>query len=290
MPRLGVLGWPVSHSRSPAMHNAAFASLAMDDWRYQLLPVPPTHLRETVLALAASGFVGANVTIPHKVAALELAGEASDAARAIGAANTLTFDGELIVAENTDAPGLIAALPRPPSGMSAVVLGAGGSARAAAWALREAGASDIAVWNRTTERAEALARDLGLRAVSAPPPADLLVNCTSVGLLAPDPPPEAAETASLAEDATPPLEPSASDMAELNHLSLTFDLVGEYSYVVDLVYRSPPTALFSAALAHGAHALDGLEVLVAQGALSFERWTGRPAPIDVMRTAARGRS
>src|SRR4029077_9453333 len=140
MRRLGVLGWPVAHSRSPAIHNAALSSLGMDDWRYQRLPVPPERLVETTRALGQSGFVGANVTIPHKQAALALADSASDAASAIGAANTLTFapDGS-IAAENTDAPGLIAALGESPRGARALVLGAGGSARAAAWALREAG-------------------------------------------------------------------------------------------------------------------------------------------------------
>src|SRR5271167_4491893 len=109
MPRLGVLGWPVAHSRSPAIHNAAFASLGMTGWHYQLLPVPPELFVETTRALGASGFLGANVTIPHKRAALVLSDGASEAATAIGAANTLTFapDGK-ITAENTDAPGLIA--------------------------------------------------------------------------------------------------------------------------------------------------------------------------------------
>ncbi len=115
------------------------------------------------------------MTIPHKQAALALADRASEAASAIGAANTLTFhpDGT-IAAENTDAPGLIAALGQSPRGMRVLVLGAGGSARAAAWALREAGASEVSVWNRTPERARALARDLGVRAVGDPEPADLL--------------------------------------------------------------------------------------------------------------------
>src|SRR5271167_4983758 len=105
MPRLGVLGWPVAHSRSPAIHNAAFAWLGMSDWRYQLLPVPPELFSETTRALRTSGFLGANVTIPHKQAALAVADQASVAAGAIGAANTLTFarDGS-IAAENTDAP------------------------------------------------------------------------------------------------------------------------------------------------------------------------------------------
>ena len=188
MPRLGVLGWPVAHSRSPAIHNAAFASLGMAGWRYQRLPVPPELFEQTTRALEASGFIGANVTIPHKEAALRLADRASEAARAIGAANTLTFGPEgVIAAENTDAPGLIAALGVSPRGMSALVLGAGGSARAAVWALREAGASEVSVWNRTPERARALARDLGVRAVSHPERADMLINCTSVGLERSDP-------------------------------------------------------------------------------------------------------
>jgi shikimate dehydrogenase len=260
--RLGVLGWPVSHSRSPAIHNAALAALGMRAWRYQRLPVPPELFAETTRALGRSGFIGANVTIPHKRAALGLADTASEAASAIGAANTLTFgpDGT-IAAENTDAPGLLAALGLSPRGMRALVLGAGGSARAAAWALREAGASEVLVWNRTASRAESLAGELGLRAVAAPEPADVLVNCTSVGLDGP-------EQGSLAE------------------LDLTFSGIARYRHVVDLVYGSGPTTLLAAAREHGAHTVDGLEVLVAQGALSFELWTGRQAPIEIMRRAA----
>src|SRR4051812_36977968 len=111
MHRLGVLGWPVSHSRSPAMHNAAFAALGMGDWHYQRLPAPPEIFEETVRSLPASGFVGAHVTIPHKEAALALADTATDAARATGAANTLSFGSDgAIAASNTDAPGLLAAL------------------------------------------------------------------------------------------------------------------------------------------------------------------------------------
>jgi shikimate dehydrogenase len=269
MPRLGVLGWPVAHSRSPAIHNAALAHLEMEGWRYQRLPVPPELFEETTRGLGPSGFLGANVTIPHKQAALALADRASAAALQIGAANTLTFapDGT-IAAENTDAPGLIAALQSSPRGMRAQVLGAGGSARAAAWALREAGASEVLVWNRTFGRAEALARELEVRAVAAPQAADLLVNCTAVGL--------------------EPLERSATEPEALNQLGLAFDQVGDYSYVVDLVYRAGSTPLLAAARAQGVPTVDGLDVLVAQGALSFELWTGREAPIEVMRRAARG--
>jgi shikimate dehydrogenase len=270
MARLGVLGWPVAHSRSPAMHNAALAHLGLSDWRYQRLPVAPELFEQTVRALPGSGFVGANVTIPYKHAALALASQASQAAREIGAANTLTFlPGGEIAAENTDAPGLIAALETPVAGLSAQVLGAGGSARAVVWALREAGASEVSVWNRSPERAVALADDLGARAVAVPAQADLLVNCTSVGLGV-------------------GIELSASHDDQLNQLGIAFDHVGKYSYVIDLVYRSETTQLIEAARAHGARTLDGLELLVAQGALSLELWTGRSAPVDVMRAAAAG--
>jgi shikimate dehydrogenase len=260
--RLGVLGWPVAHSRSPAIHNAALAALGMRDWSYQLLPVPPALLAQTTRALGASGFVGANVTIPHKHAALALADSASALAAAIGAANTLTFapDGT-IVADNTDAPGLIEAIGEPLAGRSALVLGAGGSARAAVWALREAGASEVTICNRTPERAQELARELGARALASPQPADVLVNCTAVGL-------------ERADD-------------ELAQLGLSEAALAGYALVADLVYRAGATELLNAAARHGARTIDGLEILVAQGALSFELWTGRQAPLQEMRRAAR---
>jgi len=281
MPRLGVLGWPVAHSRSPAMHNAALAALGMEGWRYQRLPVPSELFAEIVGGLCGAGFVGANVTIPHKHAALALADRASDATRAIGAANTLSFSPDgAIAAENTDAPGLIAALDVSLRGMSALVLGAGGSARAAVWALLEGGAREVLVWNRTPERARELASDLGARAVARPVAADLLVNCTSVGM-------RASTASTAAAQAAEGLERSASEISTLNQLSLTFDLVGEYSYVADMVYRAGPTELLVAAREHGARTLDGVDILVAQGALSFELWTRRAAPLDAMRAAAR---
>jgi shikimate dehydrogenase len=266
MKRLGVVGWPVSHSRSPAMFAAAFAACGMADWSYQRLPVAPELFDETVRALGASGFFGANVTIPHKRAALALADEASEAASAIGAANTLSFgaDGK-IAAENTDAPGLLAAIGDPVAGRSALVLGAGGSARAAVWALVGAGAASVSVWNRTPERARALAEELHARAVAEPAAADLLVNCTSVGL-----------------------QRTATDPVGLNQLGLTADQVGSYGCVVDLVYGAAPTPLLAAASSMGVRTVDGLQVLVAQGALSFELWTGRKPPLQAMRAGARG--
>ena len=134
----GVLGFPVGHSRSPAMMNAAFGELGLD-WRYLRLPVPPERFAETVRALPGSGYLGANVTIPHKLAAHELADELTEAAAAIGAVNTLAFEEGRILGDNTDAGGLIDALGAA-SRAPALVLGAGGAGRAAAWALREAGA------------------------------------------------------------------------------------------------------------------------------------------------------
>jgi shikimate dehydrogenase len=246
----GVLGFPVAHSRSPAMQNAAFRALGLD-WHYVKLPVPPELFEETVRALPASGYRGANVTIPHKLAALELADSASDAAREIGAANTLTFDGGAIHADNTDAGGFLAALGESPRGRTALVLGAGGAARAVVWALRDAGAAEVSVWNRTPERA----RELGARAVQRPEPADIVVNATSVGL-------------------------NDDDLS-----TLLLDGIGTPELACDLVYRPAGETPFAAWAARvgAARVVDGLEVLVRQGALSFEIWTGHEAPLDAMR-------
>jgi shikimate dehydrogenase len=256
---LGVCGWPVAHSRSPQMHNAALAAVGLADWRYLRLPLPPELFEETVRALEAAGFRGVNVTIPHKEAALALADEASEAARAIGAANTLTFEAGAIRADNTDAPGLLAALGEPVAGRRALVLGAGGAGRAAVWALAGAGA-DVAVWNRTPERARALATALGVRAVATTEPADIVVNATAVGLHDPE--------------------------NTFKALPIAADELDAGSLVVDMVYRVGGTRLLEAARGRGARVLDGLEILVAQGAASFERWTGMEAPRAVMREAA----
>lgn len=256
---LGVCGWPVAHSRSPQMHNAALAAVGLDDWRYLRLPLPVELFAETVRALPAAGFRGVNVTIPHKHAALALADSASAAARAIGAANTLTFEDGAIEADNTDAPGLLAAIGDPVAGRRALVLGAGGAGRAAAWALASAGA-EVAVWNRTADRASRLADDLGVRAVTVPERADIVVNCTSVGLHDPE--------------------------ATFKALPIEADELGAGSLVVDMVYRAGGTRFLEAARTRGARVVDGLEILVAQGAASFERWTGMEAPREAMREAA----
>jgi shikimate dehydrogenase len=261
----GVLGFPVAHSRSPDMHNAAFRAVGLD-WRYVRLPVPPALFVETVRALPASGFRGANVTIPHKHAALALADERTPSADAIGAANTLSFTDEgAIEAHNTDAPGFLAALGEDEArGLRALVLGAGGAGRAVAWALREAGAAEVAVWNRTPERAKALADDLGVTAILRPATCDLLVNATSVGL-----------------------EPRLDEAPTLEALGL--DQLDPPRIVADLVYGHEPTPLLEWAKRAGSRTVGGLEVLVRQGALSFERWTGVEAPLDAMRAAAASR-
>jgi shikimate dehydrogenase len=245
------------------MQNAALQAAGLGDWRYQLLPVPPALFDTTVRALPRAGFRGVNVTIPHKEAALALAERRDAAAAAIGAANLLLFgDDGAISAENTDAPALIGLLPEPARGATALILGAGGSARAAAWALREAGA-EVRVWNRTPERAAALADELGVVAVTEIVPADFLVHCTPVGLNGPQ--------------------------GGLKQLPLGADEITMFRSVIDLAYSSSAgeTALIAAARRAGKSTVDGLELLVAQGALSFERFTGRKAPLELMRAAAR---
>ena len=182
-PRLGVVGWPVAHSRSPAMQNAALRAAGLEDWRFQLLPMPPDGMVEAVRALPGAGFRGASVTIPHKEAVLGALDEISGPAREIGAVNTLVIDDSgRIRGENTDAPGFIAALPAEVGPQTAAtVLGAGGSARAVAWALRSAGAQ-VRIWNRTPERARELAGELGVEAVDRPASTGILVNCTAAGM------------------------------------------------------------------------------------------------------------
>lgn len=282
MPRLAVLGQPVAHSRSPAIQTAALAALGLgDEWSYEAIEVSPEELGDRVGAMAAEGFAGANVTVPHKLAALELADRASTAAQAIGAANTLSFAAGRIEADNTDAPGLLDSLPGSPRGRAALVLGAGGAARAAAWALREAGA-EVAVWNRTAERAEGLAAELGVDALTTgedgllPAAAfGLIVNATTVGLAAANP--ERGATSRGGAD------------ADLKALRLDADSLGEGHVVVDLVYGTSPTPLQRLASERGATVVDGLEVLVRQGARSLKLWTGFDPPLDVMREAARKR-
>ncbi len=243
------------------MHNAALAAVGLTGWRYQLLPIPPDVFASTARALPNAGFRGINVTIPHKEAALALAERASPRARAIGAANLLIFEDDgAIDADNTDAPAIAQALPVPAEGRRALVLGAGGSARAAVWALTEAGA-EVRVWNRTPERARELAEQLGAVPVEEMEPADVLVNCTPIGL--------------------------DGEVDQLQQLPMGADDIAMYGCVIDLVYSPSETALVRLARRAGKPTVDGLELLVAQGALSFERFTGVAAPTQRMAEAAR---
>ncbi len=263
MPRLAVIGHPVGHSRSPAMHNAALAALGLGEgWSYEAIEVSPDAFEERVRAMPEEGFAGANVTVPHKGAALAVADEISEVAREIGAANTLVFAGGEIRAANTDADGLLAALPAPPGGRRTLVLGAGGAGRAAVWALVREGA-EVEVWNRTELRSRHLCEELGGTPVADPEQGgyELIVNTTAVGLRGEDP---------------------------FEALPLAPDRFSPEQTVVDLVYGKEPTALLRAAEAAGATVVDGIEVLVQQGALSLRIWTGREPSLDVMRAAARG--
>jgi shikimate dehydrogenase len=262
MKRLAVLGMPIDFSRSPAIHNAAFAALGMDgEWSYEAIEVSPDKFAERVRAMPGEGFVGANVTVPHKGAALLVSERRSGVAREIGAANTLIFEEGEIRADNTDARGLMESLPESAAGRRALVLGAGGAARAVVWALTREGA-EVSVWNRTPERAEQLCAELGGQVDRDPSAGDyeLIVNSTSVGLHGEDP---------------------------FDELPLSSDWFGFSQTVVDLVYGVGDSKLLQVAGEAGANVVDGLEVLVHQGAASFRIWTGVDPPIDVMREAAR---
>lgn len=283
MRRIILIGDPVAHSRSPLMQNAALAHLGFAA-HYEAVHTPAAELAARVAALRSPDHLGANVTLPHKQAVIALLDRLEGEAAQIGAVNTIYKgpDGELVGA-NTDAPALIADLAAAgfdPAGGRAVILGASGAARAAAFALAHAGAGAIVVANRTPERAEELLADLlvaitderGLTAAGGPPPAlvalglddpelaeavvgcALLVNATAVGWRA---------------DETPLPEPP----------------VGPQTLVYEMVYR--PTRLMDEAAARGASVRDGLGMLVRQGGLALTRWTGREAPLELMERALR---
>lgn len=235
---VGLLGWPTSHSLSPPMQNAGFAALGLD-WAYVPLPTPPELLRDAVRGLRASGFAGANVTIPHKQAVIERCDGLDDVARAAGSVNTLVFDGGRVLGSSTDGDAVTSRLDV--AGRRALVLGAGGAALAVVEALERAGA----------EVTTASRREPGW------PPSgagyDVLVNAT----------------------------PVKEELIVAPHESMQ---------VVDLAYLPDgrETALVTAARGAGCEVVvDGLDVLLFQGAASFERWTGLPAPLVAMRDALR---
>lgn len=274
MDRLAVIGFPIEHSVSPAMHTAAIELLGLD-LRYDRVAVPPQDLESFVSGLRRGGWRGVNVTVPHKEAVAGLVDRLSPESRAIGAVNTVVVDaGGRLAGHNTDAAGFIRALMEAagfdPAGAGVTLLGAGGAARAVLWALGNAGARQVRLFNRDPERAERLAAESGAwglqTAVLVAPwnepelsrsldQADLLVNATSAGMAS-------------------------------NESLLPGEMLRPNSLVVDLVYNPRPTRLLREASARGCRVLDGLPMLVHQGAAAFQLWTGRPAPVSTMMAAA----
>ncbi len=278
MKHLGVIGEPGKKSLSPVFQQAAIDALGLD-LVYEAWPTPPEALRARVTGLRAPDVLGANVTIPHKEAVIPLLDEVDALSRRVGAVNTILNRGGRLSGSNTDVEGFLRALREDaafePAGCRAVIAGAGGAARAVVVALLDAGATSISVIARTPARAERLLGDVGRDAtasLSAPgdsldawreavASADLLVNCTPLG------------TSGTADEGRSPVPA---------------EVIRPEMLVYDLVYRPAETALLRQARACGARTLGGLPMLVYQGAASFKTWTGRDAPVAVMRAAAEG--
>jgi len=262
---VGVIGWPVSDSLSPVIHNAAFAALGLD-WAYLPLAVPPGRVADAVAGLPALGFAGANVTMPHKTEVAHAVRHLSEDARLLDAVNTIVVTPDAVEGANTDAPGFERFLRVDagfdPAGRRALVLGGGGAARACALALGRSGLAELVVAVREPERGISLARlarELPVEVRVVPfaeaerESVDLVVNATPVGRTGERVP-------------HPPLHPGV--------------------LVVDLLYRPAVTPLLQAARDAGAGAYGGLGLLLHQAALSFELWTGQEAPMPVMSAAA----
>ncbi|HEX2044043.1 MAG TPA: shikimate dehydrogenase [Gaiellaceae bacterium] len=257
---VGLLGRPLSHSLSPRMQNAAFATRGLD-WAYVPLPVEGSRLEAAVAGLVALGFAGANVTIPHKTAVVAFCDELDEVAERAGSVNTLVVREGRVLASSTDGAAVVEQVEA--AGARALVLGAGGAAQAVATALVDGGCATLRIAARDPERARALAS----RLLSLFPEREVAAEAW---------PPEAT-SATLVVNATPVTE-----------RPLVQPAAGQQ--VVDLAYRADgsATALVVAAREAGCAAIvDGLDVLVAQGAASFERWTGVPAPVEAMRAAVR---
>jgi shikimate dehydrogenase len=270
---LGVMGWPVEHSLSPAMHNVVLDRLALN-WRYLPLPVPPTRVRDAVQGAAALGFRGVNVTVPHKQEVMAVLDEITPEARAVGAVNTIVItrreDGESqLSGHNTDVEGFTGSLRAggfdPTGSRSALVVGAGGAARAVVYGLLAEGSGEVLVLNRTAARAARLVADLSFVAegrlhaavleqghlLAVAKDADLLVNTTTVGMW-------------------PHIEGSIWP----ENIPLPGSLT-----VYDLVYNPLETRLLAQARRSGARAIDGLGMLARQGALALARWLDDPLDV-----------
>jgi shikimate dehydrogenase len=271
---VGCFGRPVAENPTGAMQEAAFRALGLN-WRYLTVEVAPAQLADAMRGVRAFGMRGINLTIPHKVAVMGHLDEIAPDARVIGAVNTVRREGDRLIGENTDGKGFLRGVRVDagvdPRGKRAVVLGAGGAARAIATELALAGVSDLLVVNRSVERAATMAQELADKtnrpirsepwhgAYRVPGDADLLVNATSIGLY-PD------------IDAMPPV-----DLRDAHRGLL----------VCDAVFNPPETRLLAAARQHGLATLDGLSMLVYQGVIGFQLWTGQDAPEEVMKSALR---
>ena len=271
---VGLFGWPVTHSISPQMHNAAFVARQMN-WRYLAFAVPPDRVPAAVAALPALGLRGVNVTVPHKQAVMPHLQHWTPAAEAIGAVNTIVVekDGQL-TGDNTDGAGFIADLQAhsvEPEGKRALVIGAGGSSRAVVYGLAEAGVESVKILNRTVTKAVDLAAtmqsyfpEISISGAAFPDDvtgssqgADLIVNCTSLGM-----------------------EPRIEGLPWEENVEFREDQI-----VYDLVYNPAMTRLQQLASTDGATAIGGLGMLVYQGAIAWEKWTGETAPVAVMQQA-----
>lgn len=272
IPLAGVIGHPVAHSRSPRLHGHWLTRYGIAG-HYVPMDVAPDHLATVLRALPRAGFVGCNVTIPHKEAALSLADSVTDRAALIGAANTLVFhtDGR-IYADNTDGYGFLAnlrqAVPdwRPEAGPAAI-LGAGGAARAVIASLLDAGTPEVRIANRTQSRAEALRAEFGARVVAY----------------------DWGRAGNMFDGAVTTVNATSLGMTGKPDLRVSLDALAPSSVVTDLVYAPLMTPFLQEAAARGCRIVDGLGMLLHQAAPGFERWFGtRPEVDDALRAAVLG--
>jgi shikimate dehydrogenase len=273
---LAVIGHPIAHSLSPRMHRAAIAERG-DDAVYLAIDAPPPDLAPVLRDLRALGALGLNITLPHKEAVIPLLDAIDGEARAIGAVNTIVREGGRWVGTNTDARGLVRALEEEGvavAGARVAIIGSGGAARAAAHGLASAGAARVDLVARNIARAEALAASIpvlrarGTRAVPLADRSALAALLREVDL--------------VVQATSAPL--SAAEGAQLA-AALPLDALRAGARILDLVYRPRRTAVLAAAAGRGLRVVDGLGVLVHQGALALERWLGGAAPIPAMRRA-----
>ena len=271
---LGVIGDPVEHSLSPAMHNAAIAHLGMD-YIYLPLPVKPKDLAVALAGFAAIGLKGFNITIPHKQAIIPLLSEVSPLAQSVGAVNTVWRSDEGWLGTNTDVEGFLAplkSLNRDWSNTLVLILGAGGAARAVVAGCHQLGCGEIHVVGRDLKKLAVFAESW----LRAPIPVKLTIHpWTELSMLLPE--------IGLLVNTTPVGMYPQVDRSPVS--AADFTKVNSQTIVYDLIYTPNPTEFLKQANAVGAIAVDGSEMLVQQGAAALKIWLGQPVPVDVMRQA-----